>query len=363
MITYREYSYIGEEALLESIWNSLYCDKRNSFFLSWCWIGTWLTTLPKAIKMKFIVGYRDDLAVIVFLKGETNKKIFYFPFIKYMSINTSGDFRFDNVMLEYNAFLSLENESVTIPELINANVFENADIVSLPGFVEPPKSLSLLKADDFFIEKQRHPSFYVDLDRVNKSDQGYLGLLSSDRRRQLKRSIKLIGMQGDIEIQRAVGLSVVLDMYGKMLKLHKLSWNVRGKSGAFENPFSEKFHRKLLSKTANKDVCIYQISAGNIDIGYIYGFMSQGRFLYYQSGFKVFSDNKIKSGMSCHALLIDYMSTIGVTRYDFLSGGGQYKKSLSTGKEYLSWVRIYRKKWSTAILLHSRKMRRLRDRF
>jgi len=88
--------------------------------------------------------------------------------------------------------------------------------------------------------------------------------------------------------------------------------------------------------------------------------MSQGRFLYYQSGFRVFSDNKIKSGMSCHALLINHLSSIGLKRYDFLSGGGRYKESLSTGKEYLSWVRIYRRKWSTAILLHSRKVRRLK---
>lgn len=170
-------------------------------------------------------------------------------------------------------------------------------------------------------------------------------------------------MYGDIGIQKAQNLSESELMYEKMLDMHRLSWRKRGKKGAFESRFSEDFHRKLLSKQSNQNICIFQISAGDIDVGYIYGFMSQGRFLYYQSGFRIFSDNKIKSGMSCHALLINHLSSIGVKRYDFLSGGGRYKESLSTGKEYLCWVRIYRRKWSTDFLLHSRKVRRLKVKF
>ena len=363
MITYREYFYIGNEKLLEKTWGKLYCNQKYSFFLSWCWIGTWLSSLPNNINMSFIVGYRDDLAVIVFLRGTTSKTIFCFPFIKYMSINTSGQSCFDNVMLEYNTSLSADNDDFSICELIDSDVFNAADIISLPGFIDSPKNLSLLNEDEYFIEEQRHSSFYVDLDRVNENEKSYFGLLSSGRRRQLKKSLQLIGMYGDIGIQKAQNLSESELMYEKMLDMHRLSWRKRGKKGAFESRFSEDFHLKLLSKQSNQNICIFQISAGDIDVGYIYGFMSQGRFLYYQSGFRIFSDNKIKSGMSCHALLINHLSSIGVKRYDFLSGGGRYKESLSTGKEYLCWVRIYRRKWSTDFLLHSRKVRRLKVKF
>lgn len=338
-------------------------------------MDTWLSALPDKDLMSFVIGYRfedaeqsksevwpDDLkehkAVVVFLKGFKKQRLFCFPSIKYFSINTSGDFRFDNVMLEYNGFLVADQDSVSLPQLIETDIFKAADIVSLPAFVQLPKSVSQLSQDSFIVEEYRHPSYYVDLDDVRNNELAYLGLLkSNERRRQLKRSLQLLAVQGDLRIKKADSIQAGLEMYDDMLRLHQISWNKRGQSGAFANDFIKNFHRHLLSQGVYSDVCIFQITAGDIVIGYIYGFISQGRFLYYQSGFSSFVDNKIKAGMSCHALLIDYFSAAGLKRYDFLAGDHGYKESLPTGKENLSWLRVYRKKWTTSLLLNSRKLR------
>lgn len=363
MIKYSEYDCSDEYELLCSIWNKLYCKEKHSFFLSWSWIGTWINTLPKNLKMNFVVGYDKSEAVVVFLKGIKKKKFCCIPLIRYMSVNTSGDYRFDNVMLEYNAFLTADQDLVSLQQLMNSDFSLQADVVSFPAFIRLPKSIDFLDSENMIIEELLHPSYFVDLSDVKESESGYLGLLNAGRRRQLKRSLQLLGMHGDVSIAKAKKKTLAISMFDEMLELHRISWSRRGETGVFENSFTGRFHRNLLSQDENGEVCIFKISAGDIVIGYIYGFVSQNRFIYYQSGFKVFTDNKIKAGLCCHALLINYLSRTQLDRYDFLSGGQRYKESLSTGKEYLSWLRVYRKKWMTSFLLNTRKIRRLRIEF
>jgi hypothetical protein len=69
----------------------------------------------------------------------------------------------------------------------------------------------------------------------------------------------------------------------------------------------------------------------------------------------------LKPGLTCHAALIDYLSVRGLEVYDFLAGGSDYKQSLATASNQLTWAYVYKKNIVTDALKVLRKIKIIRD--
>jgi CelD/BcsL family acetyltransferase involved in cellulose biosynthesis len=63
----------------------------------------------------------------------------------------------------------------------------------------------------------------------------------------------------------------------------------------------------------------------------------EGNVAFYQSGFRYEDNAKLKPGLVCHTLAIEYNRERGAHTYDFLAGDSQYKRSLGQEISSAQW--------------------------
>lgn len=108
-----------------------------------------------------------------------------------------------------------------------------------------------------------------DLKQIRDSAQKYLQSLSSNARRQIKRSISLYEERGPLKINVAGSVEEAFNYFEDAGVLHQKRWVVRGKPGAFANPFYIKFHRALIERCfPHSRVEFARISVADEPIGY-----------------------------------------------------------------------------------------------
>ncbi|MBL8092510.1 MAG: hypothetical protein JNJ43_19405, partial [Anaerolineales bacterium] len=61
-------------------------------------------------------------------------------------------------------------------------------------------------------------------------------LLSSNRRSQLRRSLKQYGAEENIHIHESATVEEALGLLNKLAEYHQIEWKKRGWDGAFANP-------------------------------------------------------------------------------------------------------------------------------
>jgi hypothetical protein len=360
-LVYAELDALKDYEQVKRIWCQLYSQECNSFFLSWDWFDTWIKILPRFINIRLVVGSQNNIAVMAFFKCSSTKKILGIPVVKYSNINCTGVAKFDDITIEYNNFVGPYGAKLTMQELLHSRLFSDVDVLVMPGFDVVPRDINSLKALGYRAQLKVMPSYYVDLDKVRQSDGGYIALLSKNKKNQIRRSNRLLSKGGIIKVAAAKSMDEAEEMFSCMVGMHQASWLSRDEPGVFSNSFLKEFHEKLLKRCLNHSVEIFKISAGEVVIGYIYGFVSNNKFLYYQSGFVVADSNRLKPGLTCHVALIDYLSVRGLEVYDFLAGGSDYKQSLATASNQLTWAYVYKKNIVTDALKVLRKIKIIRD--
>jgi CelD/BcsL family acetyltransferase involved in cellulose biosynthesis len=126
-----------------------------------------------------------------------------------------------------------------------------------------------------------------------------------------------------------------------MKRLHIISWQRRGKPHAFANPYFEEFHETLIDRTFDQQaVELLHVSAGDVELGYLYNLRHGDRTYAYQSGFV--EDAVGRPGYVSHYLAIMHSRARGGAVYDFLAGRNQLKESLSTDRTTMYWTRLQR---------------------
>ena len=193
---------------------------------------------------------------------------------------------------------------------------------------------------DVIVEKNV-PSPYVDLELVRRTDGGYLSLLTPNTRSQVRRSYRQYELMGVVTSEVARDLNRAMNIYDEMLKLHQKTWQARGKSGAFANPYFDHCHRQLIHKRFNQgEIQLFRVSCGQETIACLYNFVLGGKVHFYQSGINYGPDPRLKPGLISHVEAIKYNAEVGHDVYDFLGGDARYKSQLSTKCERLIWARI-----------------------
>jgi CelD/BcsL family acetyltransferase involved in cellulose biosynthesis len=128
-----------------------------------------------------------------------------------------------------------------------------------------------------------------------------------------------------------------------MATLHQAAWQKRGELGAFASERFTGFHRTLIGRAWAKDkIHLAKITAGSDCVGILYSFYDRKKVYFYQSGFNYEPDNRLKPGLLCHALMIEWYTKYGADEYDFVAGDARYKRSLATDSRNLVWSTIDR---------------------
>jgi hypothetical protein len=329
-----------EMALVEKLYKDLEKQCSPSFFNSWAWVSVWLRTMPRSEDLKFITYFVDNELVCCYFIGL--KTISKLKLIKKDKayLNCTGNMEFDTLTIEYNDVLVLPEYKSNVIKLIECSV-------DVDDIVLPITSIEAHKRNEFHYEEHNHLSHWVDLDLIRKENKPYLSYISKNKRNQINRSIK---EYGDVRFEVAQTTEQALSMLDSLIRLHQKEWTSRGEPGAFSNDFFCDFHHKLISENFDAGkIQLIIVYGPKESIGVLYNFIHNNEVLFYQCGFEYKEGNNYRPGMVTHYKAIEHNLSIGISKYNFLVGSSQYKKSLSTNSDSLNTIVISKKNALTTI--------------
>ena len=182
---------------LKSMWRDLEGRAEPSYFLSWHWIGAWLS--ESGARPVLLVALRHNVIVGLALIGEDRPR-FRRPTLY---LNQAGAAEFDTVYIEYNDFLVDRTEAKATRAACLAALCDNSSAIgqcreirwvacAIPAENMPRhRNMALKKYLSLF-------SPYVDLNAVRGRGNDLAALLSANTRYQIRRSIRLYEEMGEL---------------------------------------------------------------------------------------------------------------------------------------------------------------------
>lgn len=323
---------------LAASWMELETRAAGGFFLSWRWIGSWLSTTGAR---PILVKANDNGRVAALgLLVPVRRRRFFFS-VNQLCLHETGLAEQDAVMIEHNSFLVARSAPAgLVADMLKAlqAVDPSWDEIVLGG-ISAGTVVEAQAAGLTVVNDRTSPDFGVAL-----PDPALPGAwedtLSSNQRAQLRQSRSFAERMGPLVLKPAGSPSQALDFFEKMVVLHTAYWQGRGKPGAFATPFAKAFHREIIASQAGPGAAeLLELSAGAQVLGYLYNFQYGERVYSYQSGFSYSDDNRHRPGLLAHALAIEQARQRGMRVYDFLAGDAPYKARLGRQLEQLVWCR------------------------
>ena len=326
---------------LAAIWSDLERRSRNSFFLSWCWIGTWLDAVVSRCAPQLLRAERDG--VTVGLAVVVSRRFIRRGFVPLTlwSLHETGDPALDALTIEYNDFLvdtSCEDavRAAMLQALCTQTTWDECRLAywRRNDGAAPLGVRSTVTA---------FTTFAVDLAALRTQQLDYLGGLRQRQRYLVRKSLKRLGERGALTLTVAQDLAQAQSMFEQLVSLHTRYWHARGESGAFASPLIRQFHERLIERGVPTGQVVV-LSVGGVDAvyGVFYYFCHQGHVYYYQSGIDYAAAPGESPGLAAHALAIEYFMAQGHTLYDFMAGDQQYKRTLSLVTQDLYWIVLQR---------------------
>jgi CelD/BcsL family acetyltransferase involved in cellulose biosynthesis len=339
-------SGVADWQALGEQWRDMEARADASFFQSWTWIGC---LGPERYSDPVLLqARRDGRAVVLGLFNRRRSWLFYT-----LWLHESGDPQLDSVFIEYNGLLidaGLAAEGgADAADSLRAACLAEVRSSALPG---PPlgRRLVLSGIDPAHLRGAAAIATVsrltarvapaLDLAALRRDGRRHIDVLSANTRAQLRRSLRAYAALGELAIRRACDSAEAHRFLDGLGRLHQATWQHRGRAGAFANPHFVRFHHALIDRALPRgEVELWQITAGPVEVGYLYNFQHRGRVLAYQSGFDyAVGDHRAKPGLACHHLAIERSLSEGRKCYDFMAGDDRYKRSFSDTERTLYWL-------------------------
>lgn len=323
-----------------SHWDTLTHSCPHHFFQSVSWVKTWLMSFQNTNDIDqldvrgfflFEEGDVDCRAPVVgFLFGQCDaKKIKLLPSRQFVFYG-AGITTIDKLTPEYNDILVKPGFEFSLDTLFESEALGKFDQYRMHGISDENFERIEKGFARYLLKGRSVKSYGVDLKTLRAEDKPYINVLSKNKRQQVRRAIKAYEATGEIKLDVANSVEQAKSMLVELAELHEKTWAQRGEMGAFSSDYFTQFHNQLIEESFEKgEILVCQLATPEKVIGYIYGFVYNNEFLFYQNGFTYESDNKFKPGFVSHYYLINYFMERGLDIYDFLEGDAGYKQSLS----------------------------------
>jgi CelD/BcsL family acetyltransferase involved in cellulose biosynthesis len=340
-------SGVAQTPDLEAMWCDLQERADASMFISWSWIGTWLTSVPAPIDVQVVRAEQRGVVIGLALLVVAPLRRMLVPFGKVAHLHATGQAEFDGLAIEHNGLL-LDRRLARAAQTAMLNFLCNDRrewrSVHFPGLTPrqtiPPEILP----PSVKMEVHERSSAQVLLQPVRDRGGDYLGLLSAGRRAHIRRSMRACAEWGPLLLTQAEDMDSASAYFDRLLHLHRARRASLGSPSAFDTPFAREFHRRLIAQGVPRgEVQLVCVRAGEHEVGYLYSFVHRREVFFYQSGFDFGRvDHKFSPGLVTVALAIEHNARLGHRCFDFLAGDAQYKKTLATHSETMSWVQLQR---------------------
>lgn len=310
---------------------------RPGVVCGWTWTRTWLDHFGDLVPHWFAVAEEDGMVRgLALVTQGVRQKVGPVP-VKTIHLGTAGEPIEDGICVEYNRLLVGAAHRPGFARGIFAAVRTSGlkwEEFLLDGFV-PEDAAPFLEEDaSFFVRREPCPT--SDLRAIRASGGDVIASLGKSTRASVRRGIRGFGTVvtdwGDTPEQA----ENILD---ELIELHQRRWEEAGKPGAFAGERFRAFHRALIPRLLSENAAyLFRVMSDLGTVGCLYGFIENGRVLFYQSGFGQFADTKLSPGLVAHALCMQAYLDKGLNEYDFLMGEMRYKRELSNTERELVWA-------------------------
>jgi CelD/BcsL family acetyltransferase involved in cellulose biosynthesis len=326
-----------EPDALAGEWRDLEQWAGNTVFLSWQWIGVWLSVFkPEARLLRVRHGNRIVGLGVVARSVERRHGLL---FSRCLYLHQTGRESEDQIWIEYNGFLSGRGYesavAVACLEYLKTRELDWDEFVI--GAADENYVQSLSKAAGLFSHvRWEAPCFGIDLSSLRCSEQSYLDSLSGNSRHQIRRSLRLYEQIGEVQLERPKTLEEAELVWESIAPYHLARWGDKTGESGFANPDFVRFHQSFIRtnwKIGGVDLIV--LKAGDEVIAIFYNFLYRNRVYFYLAGIRSESDNRLKPGMLGHALCVEDYLDRGFDFYDFMGGEERYKRQLGVRHQYL----------------------------
>jgi CelD/BcsL family acetyltransferase involved in cellulose biosynthesis len=311
---------------------------RDGVAASWEWTSTWLEHFGEVVPHRFaLVERAGEPAGAALICGPVRRRRAGVP-LRTLLVGTAGEPAGERVHVEHNRVLARPGEERAVAGALLAALRGAGgwDELLLPGFA--PADAAHWDAAVQRVSWTAEPSPVCELEAAG--DDGVLGLLSAGVRRRVRQSMRAYG---ELETGCARTPADARDVLDELIELHGRRWASAGAPGAFASARLVGFHRALAEAWADSGrVRLFRVRAGGDTIACLYGMVEDGRLLFYQSGLRAETDNRLRPGLVAHVLCMEACRRDGLREYDFLAGDSRYKRELSTAVRELLWGTVQR---------------------
>lgn len=344
-VCYEEAS--AESDLLANDWKTLEKLAQPSVFLSWQWIGVWLSVyLPKFSALRVTdCGKLVGLGLVT----ESSERRHGILVSRCLRLHQTGCPAEDQICIEYNGFLAEKGREAVVAkagiEYLKQSRTGWDEIVI--GAVEADYARELTQASALVSDiRWESPSYGVDLCSLRSGDQAYLDTLSGNTRHQIRRTLRLYEESGSVVLQRPQTVAEAEFIFNSITPLHFARWGSGQGESSFTNPEFTRFHRQYIRthwEQGGADLIV--LKSGDETIAIFYNLVYRNRVYFYLAGIKKEKDNRLKPGLLGHSLCIkDYLER-GFDFYDFMGGQDRYKAQLAKPHQHLVKVGLQRERW------------------
>jgi CelD/BcsL family acetyltransferase involved in cellulose biosynthesis len=319
---------------------------QGHFFQSWMWVHARLAAAP-APTLVLEVFQDSQLIGLAFARLKRVWRKGFLP-VTLLYFNDFGRPEHDVVCVEHNDFLWAQGVSPSQRQAVWQAVLN----LPAPGFTglfvrsASAQAHSDLQTLGYGVHKESFgPTHGVDLIAVQRAG-GLLPLLSANTRQQIRRSARLYEERGTLKFDIAQSTEQALAFYHALCKLHQLRWQARAQPSITDYPAQLAMHQRLIAAgVPTKAVVLARISAGEVDIGYLFLTCWQGRVDFYLGALCYEDEPRLKPGLMAHWLAIEHFAAQGFGYYDFLAGHNQAKQQLGTPGPSLDSLIVRKKRW------------------
>lgn len=320
-------------------------------FCGWDWTSLWLEHFGSVVPHEYLWAFRGERPCGAVLLTRSVHRVGPVA-VRRLHLGTAGEPAGQGVFVEYNGMCAAPADRPAMAAAIAGRVRAMSawDELHLDGFA--PEHAEPLLAAEPGLAMQHRESPVLEL----RSEGDLVATLTSrSARATVRRSLR--GLE-PYRTEWAEDTDAALQILEELQSLHQKRWQDRGELGAFASARFRAFHRDLVERwVPSGRAVLFAVRHRGAVVAALYGFVVGETLQYYQGGFQVLEQAKVRPGYAGHMLLAEAARDRGLRRYEFLVGDHRFKSELSTCTEQLVWAVRRRGPRAAAVQV----ARRLRD--
>lgn len=338
---------VPETAQLQGIWQELEARSAPPVFLSWQWLGHWLSVYRPAADLLQVSEAGRIIGMGIVVPSEERRHGVLHS--RCLRLHQTGYRHQDQIWIEYNGFLAESGREIEVAEACLRYLCE--EMPDWDEFIIGAIDAGEAKFFAGMTGLHSHlrweaPCFGVDLNALRASGQHYLATLSRNTRHQINRAYRLYEDRGPLRLVRPDCASEAVAIFESIGPLHLHRWGDGPDQSGYANPDFVRFHRSLIeTQWASGGVDLVSLQAGDEVIASFYNLLYDQNVYFYLGGMKTEADNRLKPGLLGHSLCIEDYRHHGFHYYDFMGGEERYKSQLGSFHCQLVQVSLQRRRF------------------